>query len=101
MGYVLQAAFHSTNLDEWTRNLSMLLRDSVKQEVISREKKDRRDFDKLAALATSLGLYRYPLHQSHSIIINLTRKFLLFFAVMHMLRFLCSVRSHSPTIGLI
>lgn len=35
----------------------MLLRDPVKQEVISREKKDRRDFDKLAALATSLGLY--------------------------------------------
>lgn len=45
----------------------MLLRDSVKQEVISREKKDRRDFDKLAALATTLGLYRYPSieHQSH------------------------------------
>lgn len=37
----------------------MLLRDSVKQEVISREKKDRRDFDKLAALATSLGLYSH------------------------------------------
>ncbi|CAN7026726.1 hypothetical protein IGI04_025049 [Brassica rapa subsp. trilocularis] len=50
-------AFHCANLDEWRRNLSMLLRDPVKQEVISREKKDRRDFDKLAALATSLGLY--------------------------------------------
>lgn len=36
----------------------MLLRDSAKQEVISREKKDRRDFDKLSALATSMGLYR-------------------------------------------
>ena len=54
----LQVAFHCANLDEWRRNLSMLLRDPVKQEVISREKKDRRDFDKLAALATSLGLYR-------------------------------------------
>ncbi|CAN6910054.1 unnamed protein product [Brassica oleracea] len=52
-------AFHCANLDEWRRNLSMLLRDSVKQEVISREKKDRRDFDKLAALATSLGLYSH------------------------------------------
>ncbi|KAH0850735.1 hypothetical protein HID58_024106 [Brassica napus] len=50
-------AFHCANLGEWRRNLSMLLRDPVKQEVISREKKDRRDFDKLAALATSLGLY--------------------------------------------
>ncbi|KAF8108374.1 hypothetical protein N665_0109s0002 [Sinapis alba] len=52
-------AFHCANLDEWRRNLSMLLRDSVKQEVVSREKKDRRDFDKLAALATSMGLYSH------------------------------------------
>ncbi|OAP11056.1 hypothetical protein AXX17_AT2G00090 [Arabidopsis thaliana] len=37
----------------------MLLKDSLKQEVISREKKDRRDFDKLAALATTLGLYSH------------------------------------------
>lgn len=37
----------------------MLLRDSAKQEVISREKKDRRDFDKLSALATSMGLYSH------------------------------------------
>ncbi|XP_010424847.1 PREDICTED: DExH-box ATP-dependent RNA helicase DExH5, mitochondrial isoform X2 [Camelina sativa] len=51
--------FHCANLDEWNRNLSMLLQDSVKQEVVSREKKDRRDFDKLAALATTLGLYSH------------------------------------------
>ncbi|KAG2261721.1 hypothetical protein Bca52824_068800 [Brassica carinata] len=53
------ASFHCANLDEWRRSLSALLRDSVKQEVISRDKKDRRDFDKLAALATSMGLYSH------------------------------------------
>ncbi|KAL1208261.1 DExH-box ATP-dependent RNA helicase DExH5 [Cardamine amara subsp. amara] len=52
-------ASYYANLDEWKRNFTILLRDSVKQEVISREKKDRRDFDKLAALATTLGLYSH------------------------------------------
>ncbi|VVB03704.1 unnamed protein product [Arabis nemorensis] len=52
-------AFHSANLAEWSRIFSMLLRDSVKQEILSREKKDRRDFDQLKALATSLGLYSH------------------------------------------
>ncbi|EOA23425.1 hypothetical protein CARUB_v10016608mg [Capsella rubella] len=52
-------AFHCANLDEWNRKFSMLLHDSVTQEVVSREKKDRRDFDKLAALATTLGLYSH------------------------------------------
>ncbi|CAN8267015.1 unnamed protein product [Cochlearia groenlandica] len=52
-------ALRCANLDEWERKLSMLLRDSSKQEVVSREKKDRRDFDKLAVLATSLGLYSH------------------------------------------
>ncbi|CAA7045626.1 unnamed protein product [Microthlaspi erraticum] len=55
----MPGAFHCANLGEWKRNLSMLLSDSVKQEIISREKKDRRDFDKLAALASSLGLYSH------------------------------------------
>ncbi|CAH8381724.1 unnamed protein product [Eruca vesicaria subsp. sativa] len=52
-------SFHCANLDEWRRKFSMLLRDSVKQEVVSRDKKDRRDFDKLSALATSMGLYSH------------------------------------------
>lgn len=37
----------------------MLLRNENEQEVASREKKDRRDFDQLSALATRMGLYRY------------------------------------------
>ena len=37
----------------------MLLRDKAKQELVTREKKDRRDFDKIAALASRMGLYRY------------------------------------------
>ncbi|KFK33335.1 hypothetical protein AALP_AA5G000900, partial [Arabis alpina] len=52
-------AIHSANLEDWTRTFSMLLGDSVKQEVLSREKKDRRDFDQLKVLATSLGLYSH------------------------------------------
>lgn len=37
----------------------MLLNDKSKQEVISREKKDRRDFDDIAVLATRMGLYSH------------------------------------------
>ncbi|VYS51691.1 unnamed protein product [Arabidopsis thaliana] len=54
-----EGTFHCADLDDWNKRFSMLLKDSLKQEVISREKKDRRDFDKLAALATTLGLYSH------------------------------------------
>lgn len=37
----------------------MLLNDKSRQEVISREKKDRRDFEQIAALASRMGLHRY------------------------------------------
>lgn len=37
----------------------MLMRSENEQELVSREKKDRRDFDQLSALATRMGLYRY------------------------------------------
>ncbi|XP_028757823.1 DExH-box ATP-dependent RNA helicase DExH5, mitochondrial isoform X2 [Neltuma alba] len=37
----------------------MLLNDKSRQELISREKKDRRDFEQLAALATRMGLYSH------------------------------------------
>ncbi|KAJ4848988.1 hypothetical protein Tsubulata_018727 [Turnera subulata] len=47
------------NVDEWKRKLNMLLRDKGKQELVSREKKDRRDFDRIAALAAQLGLYSH------------------------------------------
>lgn len=34
------------------------MRNKDEQEVVSRERKDRRDFDQLSALATRMGLYR-------------------------------------------
>lgn len=37
----------------------MLLRNKDEREVVSREKKDRRDFEHLSTLATRMGLYRY------------------------------------------
>ncbi|KAL0380131.1 UNVERIFIED_CONTAM: DExH-box ATP-dependent RNA helicase DExH3 [Sesamum angustifolium] len=44
------------NVEEWRWKLTMLLRCKDEQEVVSREKKDRRDFE-LSALATRMGLY--------------------------------------------
>ncbi|KAI3895368.1 hypothetical protein MKX03_032581 [Papaver bracteatum] len=45
------------NIDEWKWKLTMLLRNNNEHELVSREKKDRRDFDQLSALATRMGLY--------------------------------------------
>ncbi|MED6175831.1 hypothetical protein PIB30_082018, partial [Stylosanthes scabra] len=45
------------NIDEWRWKLTMLLRNNDEQEVVSREKKDRRDYEQLSALATRMGLY--------------------------------------------
>ncbi|OMP10349.1 hypothetical protein COLO4_04583 [Corchorus olitorius] len=47
------------NIEEWKRKLAILLRDDGKQELVSREKKDRRDFEQIAALASRLGLYSH------------------------------------------
>ncbi|XP_021297123.1 DExH-box ATP-dependent RNA helicase DExH5, mitochondrial isoform X2 [Herrania umbratica] len=47
------------NIDEWKRNLAILLRNDEKQELVSREKKDRRDFEQIAALASRMGLYSH------------------------------------------
>ncbi|KAK9116204.1 hypothetical protein Sjap_015151 [Stephania japonica] len=45
------------NVDEWKWKLTMLMRNKDEQELMSREKKDRRDFDQLAALASRMGLH--------------------------------------------
>uniref|UniRef100_A0A1D1YGD6 RNA helicase n=1 Tax=Anthurium amnicola TaxID=1678845 RepID=A0A1D1YGD6_9ARAE len=45
------------NVDEWKWKLSMLLRNKDEQEVVSRERKDRRDYEQLATLASRMGLY--------------------------------------------
>lgn len=44
------------NIEEWEQKLTMLLRNNGEQEVVSREKKDRRDFEHLSALASRMGL---------------------------------------------
>lgn len=47
------------NVDEWKWKLSMFLRNGDEHELVSRERKDRRDFDHLSAMATRMGLFRY------------------------------------------
>lgn len=45
------------NIDEWKWKLTMLLRNKDEQELVSRERKDRRDFEQISALATRMGLH--------------------------------------------
>ncbi|KAG7032056.1 DExH-box ATP-dependent RNA helicase DExH5, mitochondrial, partial [Cucurbita argyrosperma subsp. argyrosperma] len=47
------------NIDLWKRKLALLLRDKEKQELVSREKKDRHDFEQIAALASRMGLFSH------------------------------------------
>ncbi|XVE53139.1 hypothetical protein DITRI_Ditri02bG0180200 [Diplodiscus trichospermus] len=54
-----KGAIDEANIDEWKRKLAMLLHDDGKQELVLREKKDRRDFDQIAALASRMGLYSH------------------------------------------
>lgn len=45
------------NIDEWKWKLSMFLRNGNEQEIVSRDKKDRRDYEQMASLASKMGLY--------------------------------------------
>ncbi|KAL8540851.1 hypothetical protein ACS0TY_002182 [Phlomoides rotata] len=45
------------NIDEWKLKLSMLLRSDKEQEIVSRDKRDRRDFKQISNLAKRMGLY--------------------------------------------
>lgn len=45
------------NVEEWRWKLTTLMRRKDEQEIFSREKKDRRDFEQLSALATRMGLH--------------------------------------------
>ncbi|KAJ3694362.1 hypothetical protein LUZ60_009842 [Juncus effusus] len=47
----------SENVEEWRWRLGSLLRNKTEQEVVSRERKDRRDFDQLSQLADRMGLH--------------------------------------------
>ncbi|XP_038974853.1 DExH-box ATP-dependent RNA helicase DExH3 isoform X2 [Phoenix dactylifera] len=45
------------NIDEWRWKLSLLLRSTDKQEIVSRDKRDRRDYEQISNLAKRMGLY--------------------------------------------
>ncbi|CAL9072844.1 unnamed protein product [Musa acuminata var. zebrina] len=45
------------NIDEWRWKLSLLLRGTEEQEIISRDKRDRRDYEQISNLAKRMGLY--------------------------------------------
>ncbi|KAK2981983.1 hypothetical protein RJ640_007575 [Escallonia rubra] len=47
----------SDNINAWKRKLTTLLRQKDQEELLSREKKDRRDYEQIAALANRMGLY--------------------------------------------
>ncbi|MCD7466970.1 hypothetical protein HAX54_004088 [Datura stramonium] len=52
-----QGAAASDNAEAWKWKLTALLHNNDKQELLSREKKDRRDYEQIAALARKMGLY--------------------------------------------
>lgn len=73
----------------------MLLRNDDEQEIVSRERKDRRDFEQLAQLADRMGLHRYfmPFSDSNAAYYfhcNLTIVYMM--AAGSILKLLCSVR---------
>ncbi|KAL2324155.1 hypothetical protein Fmac_023213 [Flemingia macrophylla] len=55
----LPNASSNDNTDEWKRKFTMLLNDKNRQELASRERKDRRDFERIAVLASRMGLYSH------------------------------------------
>lgn len=58
MQWLFQASSTVANVDEWKWKLSMLLRNEKDQEIVSRDKRDRRDYEQIANLAKRMGLYR-------------------------------------------
>ncbi|XP_071703455.1 DExH-box ATP-dependent RNA helicase DExH3 isoform X2 [Rutidosis leptorrhynchoides] len=45
------------NIDEWKWKLSMLLHNEAEQEIVSRDKRDKRDYEQISNLAKRMGLY--------------------------------------------
>ncbi|GMI73277.1 ABA overly sensitive 6 [Hibiscus trionum] len=52
-----KASSSVVNIDEWKWKLSMLLRNENDQEIVSRDKRDRRDYEQISNLAKRMGLY--------------------------------------------
>ncbi|XP_024989682.1 DExH-box ATP-dependent RNA helicase DExH5, mitochondrial isoform X1 [Cynara cardunculus var. scolymus] len=49
----------TSDMDSWKWRLTTLVHSKDEQELVSREKKDRRDYDQIAALATRMGLHSH------------------------------------------
>lgn len=45
------------NIDEWRWKLGLLLRNTEEQEIISKDKRDRRDYEQISNIAKTMGLY--------------------------------------------
>ncbi|KAL6005151.1 hypothetical protein ACLOJK_005713 [Asimina triloba] len=52
-----KASSSVANIDEWKWKLSLLLRSEEDREVISRDKRDRRDYEQISNLAKRMGLH--------------------------------------------
>ncbi|KAK8301495.1 hypothetical protein V6Z12_D04G025500 [Gossypium hirsutum] len=52
-----KASSSVANIDEWKWKLGMLSRSENDQEIISRDKRDRRDYEQISNLAKRMGLY--------------------------------------------
>ncbi|KAJ8754295.1 hypothetical protein K2173_002746 [Erythroxylum novogranatense] len=52
-----KASSSVANIDEWKWKLSMLLRNETDQEIVSRDRRDRRDYEQISNLAKRMGLY--------------------------------------------
>lgn len=46
------------NVDEWKWKLGILLANDSEREIVSRDKRDRRDYEQISNLAKRMGLYR-------------------------------------------
>ncbi|GLU18479.1 hypothetical protein SLE2022_347770 [Rubroshorea leprosula] len=52
-----KASSSVANIDEWKWKLSILLRNENDEEIVSRDKRDRRDYEQISDLARRMGLY--------------------------------------------
>ncbi|GAB2280021.1 hypothetical protein Dimus_014658 [Dionaea muscipula] len=59
LSYSVGVATSDDNVDRWRWKLSQFLKDDDVFELVSREKKDRRDFQQIASLAGKMGLYSH------------------------------------------
>ncbi|KAL7234747.1 hypothetical protein ACSBR1_018240 [Camellia fascicularis] len=52
-----KASSSVANIDEWNWKLNLLLHNEKDQEIVSRDKRDRRDYEQISNLAKRMGLY--------------------------------------------